>query len=285
MATGRMIQRKISKSHDVAALIDRVSDAMGAEHGAYAALLFSWCIAHQDVEGRMHGDPRLVRSDVFPLVERVTTAHVTAYLVHMQSIGLVAWYEVAGRKWLAFPGFESSQPGMRKDREPPSEIPPPEEGTRIDAGNMPADCRISAGKPPAEVEEKRSRNEVEKKDRSASPKAVLDGDESAAQSLCTHFAAEWVRQFSPADGKPPKVEYPDVKAARDLVKRHGLELAKELVNAYLADHEAFLLKKAHQLRHMNADAYRSNVRANGKRGHVAPSEAPVESGKQWELLR
>jgi hypothetical protein len=113
------------------------------------------------------------------------------------------------------------------------------------------------------------------------PAAISD---AAAQALCKHFAAEWVRQFKPADGKPPQVEYADVKIARELVKRHGAEGATELVNAYLADHETFLLKKAHRLRHMNADAYRSTVRA-GPRKHAEPSTGPSEPENQSGDLR
>ncbi len=156
MATGRMLQRKISKSHDVAALIERVESEMGRDHGAYAALLFTWCIAHVDVEGRMHGDPRIVRSEVFPLLETVTTGHVTEYLRHIAGVGLAVWYHGPdGRKWLAFPGFDGSQPGLRKDREQKSTIPSPDQCTTVNAGVTPELLRQPSGITPSEVEEKR----------------------------------------------------------------------------------------------------------------------------------
>lgn len=159
MASGRMLQRKISKSHDVARLIQNVCDDMGLEHGAFAALLFTWCISHQDVNGRMHGDPRLVRSEVFPLIEDIATSHVARYLGHMHAIGLVVWYEVGGRKWLEFPGFKDAQPNLRRDREPPSTIPDPSEGTPVgggqSAGSPPAQLRLLAGPDPGEEKIKR----------------------------------------------------------------------------------------------------------------------------------
>lgn len=174
MASGRMLQRKISNSHDVAALIERVSADMGCEHGAYAALLFTWCIAHQDVKGRMHGDPRLVRSAVFPLLDHITAVHVTAYLHHMQAVGLVLWYEVDGRRWLAFPGFDGSQPGLRRDREPESIVPEPEQGTPVGAGCLPAQLRQAAGSDPA------IRPVKEEKGREVEGKRTIPGQASPA---------------------------------------------------------------------------------------------------------
>lgn len=162
MASGRMLQRKISQSHDVARLIEVVSDTMGLEHGPFAGLLFTWCLAHQDVAGRMHGDPRLVKGQVFPLIEQVNAHHVGGYLRHMHDLKLVVWYEVEGRRYLEFPKFEDNQPGLRKDREQPSIIPAPNHGVPVNAGALPADCRSNSDKAPAEVEEKikRSRSEV-----------------------------------------------------------------------------------------------------------------------------
>ena len=158
MASGRMLQRKISKSHDVAMLMERVSAELGMEHGPFAALLFTWCIAHQDVEGRMHGDPRIVRADVFPLVEQITAAHIGRYLWHMHQLGLLIWYQVEGRKWIAFPGFDGAQPGLRKDREPPSAAPHPEKGVPVEPGN----CREDAGQLPCISKEKGMEEKVSK---------------------------------------------------------------------------------------------------------------------------
>lgn len=206
MASGRMLQRKISKSHDMAMLIERVSAELGLEHGPFAALLFTWCIAHQDVEGRMHGDPRLVRADVFPLIEQITVVHIGVYLKHMHDLGLVIWYEVGGRRWLSFPGFGGAQPGLRKDREPPSAAPAPESGTPVAAGSMPAVSRHGAGKDPAECrqsaaddpgvrgrrEEKRKEVEVEEKGSSADKPPLPFRAAAAVDTIATASAGHFV---------------------------------------------------------------------------------------------
>lgn len=141
MAQGRMLVRRISKNDEIADLVKRVDDDMGPQHGAYAALLYTWCIPHLDVEGRMHGDPRLVRADVFPLLEWISAGDVTEYLRHLAAAGLVVWYRVGNRQFLSFPGFDASQVGLRKDREQPSIIPAPSN----DTGVTPEPCRSDAG--------------------------------------------------------------------------------------------------------------------------------------------
>lgn len=154
MASGRMLQRKISQSHDVAKLIETVCEEMGLEHGPFAGLLFTWSIAHQDREGRMHGDPRLVKAAVFPLIDAITAKHIESYLASMQRLGLVNWYEVEGKRYLQFPTFDANQPGIRKEREPESVIPEPSKGVAVNRGALPSNCRQTADKLPAEVEEK-----------------------------------------------------------------------------------------------------------------------------------
>jgi hypothetical protein len=136
MATGRMLQRKISKNEAVARVVQRVDEQLGWGHGAYAALLFTWSIAHQDVEGRMEGDPRVVRANVFTMIEWISSTHVEAYIVELAREGLLVWYEVWGKRWIWFPGFTGSQPGLRRDREAASVAPDPERG-RILAGALP----------------------------------------------------------------------------------------------------------------------------------------------------
>lgn len=140
MAQGRMIQRKISRNKDLPALISLIDKRMGAPHGAYAALLYTWCIAHLDVDGRMHGDPLVVKGEVFPRLQ-VTAEHCGAYLEAMAEIGLVQYYQVEGDYWLSFCAFERSQPGLRRDRESPSMVPPPEDSRRT-PGELPEDAGV-----------------------------------------------------------------------------------------------------------------------------------------------
>lgn len=173
MASGRMLQRKISQSHDVAMLIETVSSELGLEHGAFAALLFTWAIAHQDREGRMHGDPRLVKAAVFPLIDSISAKHVDAYLGAMQRLGLVNWYEVDGKRYLQFPTFDVNQPGIRKEREPESIIPEPTSGLAVTADKLPSNCRQTADNVPAQEKGKERKGiEREGKGRAANAAAV-----------------------------------------------------------------------------------------------------------------
>src|SRR6266542_1565718 len=114
MAAGRMLLRKISKNEAIARVAHRLDEQLGWGHGGYAVTLFSWCIAHQDSEGRIEGDPRVVRANVLPLMEWITSSYVEAYIRELAREGLLVWYEVWGKKWIWFPGFASSQPGQRR---------------------------------------------------------------------------------------------------------------------------------------------------------------------------
>lgn len=111
MAQGRFISRAIAHSQQLA----RVS--LLADH------LFTKCIPHLDVEGRMTGDPELVKLVTVPLRDEITTEMVPELLAELVGVGLVVWYEVGEKQILEFPGFPRQQPGLRKDREAASKLP------------------------------------------------------------------------------------------------------------------------------------------------------------------
>lgn len=163
MAQGRMIARKISMNKDLPRLIANLDAKLGAPHGAMAALLYTWSIAHLDVEGRMNGDPNVVKGNIVPRISFITAEFVEVYLVAMAEVGLVVYYEADGDRWLQFPGFASVQVGLRKDRESASRAPRPEAGIII-AGVTPAASRTDAGSGPAE---EKGREEKEKLNQSA----------------------------------------------------------------------------------------------------------------------
>lgn len=159
MANGRMLQRKISVNADIPRLVAMVDAELGAGHGAYAALTYTWCIAHLDCEGRMHGDPVVVKSTVLTRIAAVTPEHVHAYLLAAARVGLVDYYEAEGDRWLAFPGFDANQPGLRKDREADSTIPGPETGnpvTNPGVGATPELLRSESGVLPDQLPPNRS---------------------------------------------------------------------------------------------------------------------------------
>lgn len=138
MARGRMITNQICRDKKVYSLSDDT-----------CRLLFTWLITFADREGRVHGDPALVRSMVFPRSE-IAVSRVEVYLQELHAVGLILRYEHAGDRFIWFPKFEKNQPGMRKDREPVSELPGPssddiEEYRRKFSGNPPEDIRQVVG--------------------------------------------------------------------------------------------------------------------------------------------
>lgn len=158
MASGRMLQRKISSNKQLPKLIERLDAELGAPHGAMASLLYTWCIAHLDAEGRMHGDVYVVKGQVVPRIAFITTDLIETYLLAMQDVGLVIYYEADDDRWLCFPGFDRNQPNLRKDRESKSTIPSPEQGKRVlrdGGGATPATLRQDSGESPAEVREEK----------------------------------------------------------------------------------------------------------------------------------
>jgi hypothetical protein len=168
MASGRMLQRKISSNKQLPHLMRILDERLGAPHGAMASLLYTWSIAHLDAEGRMHGDVHVVKGQVVPRIAFITTDLIETYLLAMEEVGLVVYYEADDDRWLSFPGFDRNQPNLRKDRESKSTIPTPEHGKRVlrdDRGDAPAGLRQSAGEGPAE--EKRR----EEKEYKAPPRA------------------------------------------------------------------------------------------------------------------
>ena len=111
MAQGRFVSRAIAHNRQLASV------SLLADH------LFTKCIPHLDVEGRMTGDPELVKIVAVPLRDEITHAMVPELLAELVSAELVIWYEAGGKQILEFPGFPDNQPGLRKDREAPSKLP------------------------------------------------------------------------------------------------------------------------------------------------------------------
>ena len=122
MAEARLLRKKISRSERVNSL------------PIPARLLFTWMIPHLDVEGRMTGNPKIIKQTVVPLTN-YTPVQVDKWLNMMQELkddvtgeGLVERYEVNGNLYLEMPGFASEQSPRGgqawKSWEPSSDIPP-----------------------------------------------------------------------------------------------------------------------------------------------------------------
>jgi hypothetical protein len=128
MAEGRMLNRIISTSKKMALLCDDTS-----------RLLFTWMLAHCDVEGRLRGEAALFKAAVCPRLEHITVAMIEVYLQEWHDAGVIQWYKGDdGDRYIYCVGFERQQRGLRKDREAPSRYPaPPAEQLRSNSADTP----------------------------------------------------------------------------------------------------------------------------------------------------
>jgi hypothetical protein len=113
MAEGRMLKRKIS-------LNEAVADLANDSH----RLLFTWGIAHLDVEGRITGSARAFKAHVAPLLEHITADTVLAFFQDGESKGLIQRYEADGEWHIQYPKFAHNQ-NLTKSREAASKRPAP----------------------------------------------------------------------------------------------------------------------------------------------------------------
>lgn len=114
MAKGRFISKEISLDKKVNGLSD-----------GYSMVGFTWLITHADCDGRIYGDPAIVKSLIFPRRMDVTVEMVAGYIQEWEAAELIKTYEVNGDTYIEFPNFGKHQVGLRKDREPASHIPQP----------------------------------------------------------------------------------------------------------------------------------------------------------------
>jgi len=113
MATGRMLQKRISNSRKMSLLS---SDG--------ARLLYTWMLAHLDVNGCFYADPVLVNNLVLTRLGK-NAKDVKAWLDEMEEVRLIQRYSSGGEQYLIYPDFFEKQKGLRPDREGNSDIPQP----------------------------------------------------------------------------------------------------------------------------------------------------------------
>ena len=139
MARGRMITNNITRDKDIHNLSDDT-----------CRLLFTWLLTFADCEGRTYGDPAIVKSTVYPRRTDITVDQVDGYLEELSNVGLILRYSAGDDLFILFPAFDKNQPGLRKDREPASDFPPPpdeaiDKYVRMFAGKKPDVCRMLDG--------------------------------------------------------------------------------------------------------------------------------------------
>jgi hypothetical protein len=170
-------------------------------------LAFTWLITFADREGRTHGDPAMIRSMLFPRRIDIAIERMEAYIQEWHNAGLIVWYEACGDKWIWFVRFEENQIGLRKEREPDSEIPPhnseeTKKSKRKSSGIHPADIRDSSGL--------REQNRTEEKRKADKPPIPIDSPEKLSQQ---------VRVFMESGGKFPSGKLVDGTSRRDAAIR------------------------------------------------------------------
>jgi hypothetical protein len=146
MAKGRFISRSIASNEQLAAV------SFAADY------LFDRCIPHLDVDGRMSGNPALIKSSAVPLRAEITEQMIPELLAELAAAvdhtgrPLVQWYEQSGTKVLEFPGFAEQQ-SLNRKREAKSKYPARGETAKLlaGAGWNPATGGTGSGKTPAKV--------------------------------------------------------------------------------------------------------------------------------------
>jgi len=111
MAKGRMLQKRISTSSKMTQLS---SDTV--------RLLYTWLLAHLDVNGNFYADPVMVNNLVFTRLGH-SSKTVAAAIDELANVGLIVLYQIDGETYLNYPDFFEKQPKLNPDREGNSDIP------------------------------------------------------------------------------------------------------------------------------------------------------------------
>lgn len=128
MARGRMINKQLAKSRRFDALEDD-----------FSRLLYCMLLPHADRDGRLEGDPHLVKAMCFPRRDDVSCRKIADSLRQITATGLIEWYEVDEEAYIEISKFKENQEGLRYDREPESRIQAPCGTLPAVAGSLPED--------------------------------------------------------------------------------------------------------------------------------------------------
>ena len=203
MARGRMLNTTICTDKAVHALS---SDT--------CRLAFSWTIPHLDRDGRVRGDPVLLKALIFPRRDDVSTEDMAGYIQEWHDGGLCVLYEAEGEQFLWFPNFQKNQIGLRYNREPASILPEP-------PGNLPEVIRQTSGTMSAEEKRKE-----EKRTHERPPTATIPAD---AKSVFTTLINDHNKRAREANGRTISNTTAWQSYAM-WVRKYGQELVEEVVS-------------------------------------------------------
>lgn len=149
MAQGRMLKKNISTSRRLSEL---KSDS--------ARLLYTWLLAHLDVEGRFSANEYIIKGYIVPRIDSLTPERIKELIEDLAKNELIILYKVDGDRYLQFRKFSEHQ-NLRKDRESKSDIPePPQELLPSSSSITPAQDKISKDKLSKENNQKKSNQNI-----------------------------------------------------------------------------------------------------------------------------
>jgi len=111
--SGRMVHRKLAMSQKWTDLRD-----------PWTRLLYVMLVIFVDNLGRMHADPWIVKSTVFPRDRDVTPDQVEDWLQRLHEAELIRLYDADGDSYLYLVGHEDNQT-LRSEHSKSSDFPPP----------------------------------------------------------------------------------------------------------------------------------------------------------------
>lgn len=156
-----------------------------------AQLLFTRLIAAADDQGRLQGDPLLVRSSCMPLIDRATTKTVDRWLAELESNGMILRYVAADQPLIQVVKWREYQGWLRHLRA--SRWPAPEGWEDQTKGHGAADDRPPGGGQPSA-----DRPPDDGLDSDASGDSEVDGD------VASDLASEVEQAIAAAVAPPPQ---------------------------------------------------------------------------------
>ena len=133
MPRGRMLNKSISVDEEVAKLSEK------------AIILYTFCIPHLDVDGKILGNVNILKGVVVPYLKNFTKKKIGECVRELAESPLVLLYG-SEHKYMQFLGFSSNQK-INREREAPSEIPnPPPELLKSKSRLSPAEVKLNLSK-------------------------------------------------------------------------------------------------------------------------------------------
>lgn len=155
------------------------------------------CLRADDY-GRYHADPRLLRSNLFPLRDDVRSADMTRCLAACEKAGLVRCYQTPGGRYLEIERFN------QRTRAKVSKFPPPSDTCPADDGHMRSETET----------ETETNAETDNKPARAAPEPVMDRAELDHQ--CAQIYDAYPRKVGRA-GALPKIRAAILKVGFDVL--------------------------------------------------------------------